>query len=84
MSPSCFYREVTCCCHVSEICDFFVKNGTKYVCVEMIYACRKFSEIHMAGFLVCMFMVYACRKCSESCMAGFLGWLYVLVRTGVS
>ena len=72
MSLSCIYREVTCRCHVSEICDIFVKDETKYVCVEMIYACRKCGESHMVGFLVCVLMIYACRKCSKRHMVIFL------------
>ena len=72
MYPSFFYREVTWRFHVSDIYDVFVKDGTKCVCMLMIYAYRKCSESHIAGFLVCVLMIYACIKCSESHMAGFL------------
>ena len=73
MPPSCVNRGGTCSCHVSKLCDASVKDGTNCVCVEMIYACRKCSEGHMAGFLVYMLMMYARRKCSKSHMSGFLG-----------
>ena len=49
ISPSCVYREVTCRCHVSEICDVYVKDETNFVCVEMVYACGKYSEGHKGG-----------------------------------
>ena len=73
MPPSCVNIEGKCSCHVSEICDVYVKDGGNFVCVEMIYACRKCSEGHMVGFLVCLLMMYECRKCSKNHMTGFIG-----------
>ena len=73
MPPSCVNSEGACSCHVSEICDVYVKDGTNCVCVEMIYAYRKCSDGHMAGFIVCVLMICARRKCIKIHMAGFLG-----------
>ena len=73
MPPFCANCEGVCSCHVSETCDVYVKDGTNFVCVEMIYACKIFSEGRMEGFLVCVLMMCACQKCSKIHMAGFLG-----------
>ena len=69
----CVNREGTCSCHVSEICDVYVKDGENCVCLEMIYACRKCIEGHMASFLACVLMLYKRRKWSKSHMAEFFG-----------
>ena len=72
MTPSCVNCEGACSCHVSEICDVYVKDGKNCVCVEMIYVCRKCSEGNIVGFLV-----YVCvrRKCSKRHIVVFLGGL---------
>ena len=51
ISPYFVFSEVTWRRHVSEFYGVFVNDVTKYVCVLMIYICRKCSEINMAGFL---------------------------------
>ena len=73
MPPYCVNIEGTCISHFLEICDVYVNDGTNCVCVEMIYACRKCSEGHLAGFLICVFMMCPRRKCSKMHMKGFLG-----------
>ena len=84
MHPSCANCEGAYGCHVSEICDVHVKDGTNCVCVEIAYACKKCRESYMAGLIVCVLMMCTCRKCSKSHMEFFFAGFYVLVRTCVS